>query len=424
MTRIWEFSAGIIAATFVNKFSISPKIRMRLPLVSISGLIILLYLPFNINELATMLLSVFLTATLASLNHQKNNLASTALVWVGDRSYSIYLMHFPIVYLCKYSPLSELGPKFLHYVLLLAGLPISMLAGSVLYNLVERRNQERKILPSRIFLLKHFSPAIAAISILICANNNLFIWNVAHEIPTYGGFPPKSCEKAWQVNQLCKVGDKNSESSVMLLGDSHAGHLANSLIQSVDGLNLRGYIWRDVSCIKTSMTLNSVGCRAIKAELNNALDELNPSVVLVSFHITNQVNLNLMLKFIEELRDAQYSVISIGQTPSFPDSEKYFESPLLFFKSPLPRKNLPSNEMDVSGRQANLEWEKDLRAIGVTVLPTSDIFCKDNYCTRFANNEWLYRDKNHLSLEGAQLLVPRLDQFLEDQLRFDSSSTP
>ena len=34
------------------------------------------------------------------------------LEWLGDRSYSIYLVHMPLVYIAKYSPVFQIG-KFL-----------------------------------------------------------------------------------------------------------------------------------------------------------------------------------------------------------------------------------------------------------------------------------------------------------------------
>jgi len=31
------------------------------------------------------------------------------LEWLGDRSYSIYLVHMPLLYIAKYSPVTQIG---------------------------------------------------------------------------------------------------------------------------------------------------------------------------------------------------------------------------------------------------------------------------------------------------------------------------
>ena len=166
----------------------------------------------------------------------------------------------------------------------------------------------------------------------------------------------------------------------------------------------------DVSCVKKIETFDSVSCKALRSEFYSELAQLKPRVTIISFYITDDVSLGLLQRFVAESKLHSDTIISIGQTPSFPESEKYFESPLLFIKYPAPEKRFEISRMDNSTNQAYANWEKILEERGVPVIPTRDLFCNSIFCSRFMDGKWLYRDKNHLSLAGAQLLLTRFDQ--------------
>ena len=412
LTRLWEFSAGVLVANFFKVYSIANKTRFGLKYLLSFLIIFLLFVPLRLtSELATTLI-VFSVAFLIRLDYQENFSISRFLVWIGDRSYSIYLVHFPVVYLCKYSPLSNLGASILHQFLLLACIPLSVAIGSMVYQVAEKRILINPRELSAKFLIRYFSPALVAISIILFSSGSLFLWSVEKESPTYGGNPPKACKDFWARNELCEVGKRDASNSIVLAGDSHAGHFANALIQSVVKSNLKGFVWKDVSCIKTPVTFESISCRAIRSEFQSELVRIKPRVIFLSFYITKDVSLGLLDRFVSELKSKTNTIISIGQTPSFPESERYFESPLLFFKYPAPEKGFEISRMNNSYKQAYAEWERILANQDVSTIPTNDLFCDSSFCSRFIDGEWLYRDKNHLSLAGAQLLVPRFDQVL------------
>ena len=412
LTRLWEFSAGVLAANVSKNYFLGNKQGFGLQYLLAFSLAIVLFLPLGLSTGFATILIVVCTAFLVRLGYRENFISSRFLVWLGDRSYSIYLVHFPVIYLCKYSPISKLGPALTHQFLLLASIPSSILIGAMMYQFVEKKALIRKSELSLKFLLRYFSPILAAIIIIFCANSGTSLWSVANKLPTYGGYAPKACKSDWEKNKYCEIGDKNSNNSIILAGDSHAGHFANTLIQSIGKSGIKGFVWKDVSCIKKIETFDSENCKALRSEFYNELAHIKPRAILISFYITNDVNLNLLKKFVEESKLHAGTIISIEQTPTFPEAEKYFESPLLFIKYSAPEKRFKLSRMDNSMDQAYAAWEKILVDRRVPIIPTRDLFCNSVSCSRFKDGEWLYRDKNHLSLAGSQLLLSRFDQIL------------
>lgn len=102
--RLWEFGIGALSYDFLKtknkniRFGIS-KIRISLAL-----LLLILIFPRQLNPLLSTLAVVVLTTYITGICHAlkpKSNL----LRWIGDRSYSIYLYHMPLLYIAKFSPL-------------------------------------------------------------------------------------------------------------------------------------------------------------------------------------------------------------------------------------------------------------------------------------------------------------------------------
>ena len=50
----------------------------------------------------------------------------------------------------------------------------------------------------------------------------------------------------------------------------------------------------------------------------------------------------------------------------------------------------------------------------VKTLDLFSVFCDGQVCSRVRDDKYLYMDKNHLSVLGAQLAVPKLSSFIAD----------
>ena len=110
--RIWQFTLGGLAYLLLNKYSDKVLNISRIyHLALICGLLLLLLTPFQIGLKNSSVLATFLTLAVIMFRSLKYipDYISTILEKLGNSSYSIYLVHMPILYLAKYSPVFELS---------------------------------------------------------------------------------------------------------------------------------------------------------------------------------------------------------------------------------------------------------------------------------------------------------------------------
>ena len=128
--RIWEFGLGALASVLT-----ASKVRIILPKekITFTTLLVLnlILWTFKIQESIALLLVITITLTLLiSKTQQKRKVYSeNILVFIGNRSYSIYLAHMPIIYVLRYSPTisNQLSWPLLFLVYILVTLLFSLL---------------------------------------------------------------------------------------------------------------------------------------------------------------------------------------------------------------------------------------------------------------------------------------------------------
>ena len=164
--RLWEFGIGIFFAWVSSKRLIRVRNRVRKHIISL--LIISIFYLFECGYIIpTTFISKFLVVFLSGLwllhtqvSIEKSS-PSRLLNLIGDYSYSIYLLHFPIIILINYSPFTgnSLGFKTLESFVLIVSLII--LLSLVLRKYVEKPFYDiariKQILLSYLILLFVFS---------------------------------------------------------------------------------------------------------------------------------------------------------------------------------------------------------------------------------------------------------------------------
>jgi peptidoglycan/LPS O-acetylase OafA/YrhL len=61
------------------------------------------------------------------------------LEWLGDRSYSIYLVHMPLLYIAKYTPVTQIGKDENRILQSAIAVATSILLGAFSYSKIEKR---------------------------------------------------------------------------------------------------------------------------------------------------------------------------------------------------------------------------------------------------------------------------------------------
>jgi len=106
-SRIWEFYFGVLTAIYFRKFSLIIN-SLQLLIIRIIGILCLIIImsPFEMRVIFAQFLSVIFFISFLISNLPVYTRINKILLWLGDRSYSIYLYHFPLIYISLHSPLS------------------------------------------------------------------------------------------------------------------------------------------------------------------------------------------------------------------------------------------------------------------------------------------------------------------------------
>ena len=97
----------------------------------------------------------------------------------------------------------------------------------------------------------------------------------------------------------------------------------------------------------------------------------------------------------------------------FPDSKDFMVLRPLFMSSYEPPKSFLLTEMESSGKYSSNQLAMWARSNGISTMDFTPLFCGEKICSRFSNGLWLYRDTGHLSVDGAELTIPQIENFLK-----------
>lgn len=140
-TRAFSLLIGAFLAFITQNKKIPKKAARFYESIGVASLIILLYMMIAINgyssflyrgghALASVLSALVILATLNKASFMGKCLSSSLLKWIGDRSYSIYLWHYPIILLISGGAKSSIGVTLLEILL-------STLLAAISYRFIE-----------------------------------------------------------------------------------------------------------------------------------------------------------------------------------------------------------------------------------------------------------------------------------------------
>lgn len=145
--RIWEFGIGGFIFQIQRKLnSESSRIRalnfahnnFRIILLAILATLVI---PVRIPTVISTLTIVLLTS-LAILVIEKVSSINVFLTWIGNRSYSIYLYHMPLLYLAKFTYLFYSQDRSLQTI---CALFLTLIFAHYSYEMVEKRYRQTKL---------------------------------------------------------------------------------------------------------------------------------------------------------------------------------------------------------------------------------------------------------------------------------------
>jgi hypothetical protein len=399
--RFWEFAFGILAYR-ISAQSLSNRISLIRFLTIVSSLS-LLFLLQNSNPSISVVLVATVTAAFLSRAYLDSSRSRflKPLEAVGDYSYSIYLVHYPILIFLFYIPFesssdlntTQAPTRILLYFLLL--IPASIFLRQII---------EIKSLKS-VRLVRHLSVSalfILALSLVSPSTLGKVSLN-AREIKiseTVLDYAPYRCGKLFRLMNpfgvACKLNDNvNEVSKILLVGDSHADMFKSPLRKFAIEQNSEFWLWR------ANETLSISNFQKIKDFID---DEKITRIIIASNNGgTDFIKLDQLMKDFEGLNRTWAYIYS---TPTYPES-----IPKVVFdgeQSEIDYLRLSREQFD-SLREKELNFvaqqsgNSDFRAIDLT-----DYFCP-RLCLYERKGLPIYADSNHIT----QTEVSRLARLLK-----------
>jgi peptidoglycan/LPS O-acetylase OafA/YrhL len=456
--RAWEFGAGALVC-------FAPKIRghlaknltavLGLLLIGMSALVYDTKTTFpGIAAVVPVLGTVLVIAAAVESGWIFRVLAKRPFQWIGDKSYAIYLWHWPVLILATFilgNDIASIG-KF-------ALLAITLLLSWLTHSLIEKKVAALSVSKWKIFSL------VATTSVLIATLASLAIHLGNQKIESElqfgksgsaasaecfgaaarsankdacattnleGIFPPlavaasdipKLPDECFSVKReqvaasFCALGDRNSNIKFAAVGDSHLAHFAGAL----NAMALRNH-WQIDMYAKGGCPF-SYGQRVHDQVLTKSCPEWVSNVVLkirdseyraivtsqrsgVSWVGGNSSANQGLIQLWQELVSSGQKVIAIKDNPN-------------------PGTNavtcLLSGDDCLAPRAAALPFDAQVQAAvevpQVLLADFDDVYCDKVNCLPIIGNVVVYRDDNHLTDTFARTLGPLIEPYLFSTLK-------
>lgn len=441
-TRAWEFAAGgllaVLPAGFLARGKTFGRALVALGIGLLAGgfLMISATDPFpgilaGIPVLGTLLVIAGGSSSIPSL------LGWRPLQWTGERSYSWYLWHWPVIVLSSAAFQTD------SVWLKIAGALASLALAALTFTHVENRYRWHPRLvasPGLTFLAAGSAIAVVGVMAMTAA----MVAASLTSSPTYARFAQARAVVSDQIchrestsaggHRLCEMGDVDADETIMLIGDSHAGHWKNALSTAASQSHVRLLVRWMSACPAGGLNVldskgNGVkGCMEFHAEsLAIVHDERPKAVILAQSNgysgrilspqgetLTEAEQLSLwrsaFASRISLLKGTGAAVGVIEDNPGTP-----IDSPLC-----ATRLLGSSDACTVTRADALSESLRKVDAEVVSEAPVAatyspvDSICGPVDCQIVtADGVPIYRDRTHLSDQWTKTQIPKLQSFIE-----------
>lgn len=350
--------------------------------------------------------------------------SNQVIVWIGLISYPLYLWHWPLLsfgYIVE-SQLPSLGMRI--------GLVIlAIFLATLTYYFIEKPirfgNNNIKKSKFKAFFLLLGMLMIGLIGAIIYTKQGLENRNAAKPIIKNNGdighiefhqYPfkkfylctPESLQKEAQKYEgmiRCFQSKKDRPIDIAILGDSHAEHLFLGLAEALPQKNIV-YYEKD--------TLPLIGNNEFEQIFNYILSDKKIKGVIFNAYWARRKNetpknktlKEAFVKTIEALSSQNKDIFIVDDVPDFSFDPKQCK-----YLRPLSEKNNCIETKNYFYKKYNAYYENlnELRSLQhVTILNTVKFFCDEQNCSMEKNGELLYRDSNHLNINGSKYLAKEL----------------
>ena len=427
--RFFEFLLGGLAAS-AHKVAFNIKFIRWFSLTSLLITVMPLLIHRSISTTFVLISAFLILSRKDSLNFRIGN---SAIHYLSERSYSIYLYHFPIIIFAKQSPL--IPNNFPNAALGLLVVCVTMMLANLSYENIEKRLyfsskfSESAIIPaSRVYV------STVLLVLLLGSIGNKTDWTFHRQNQINFPKPPNVVKSSEPNSELEK-----DATQILLVGDSHANVLSGELNKALANF---GY---------TIINVSRLGCEFIlSAKLSNyefksnerfqkCLDHNNAVIefirsrnikVIISQRSTvyqpEGLKINprdyreAFVESLQELVSLENDMLIIGPNPEFPILQSSFYKDVTLFQRIVPMPDSISiSSMRSEAFMDNLTIKSIAKNYKKSYIDMIGFFCNRNTCLRSFESEWLFTDESHFSRAGTQFIIVKmlgsLSNFVERQ---------
>ena len=404
-TRFWEFLIGYFIFIQIYKGNLDYSIRKNIYQYLI-GLILVVYLILGSSVIIkNQILIILFTTILFFLSFKRKNFLNNFLThyfnqFVAKYSYTIFLVHYPIIYFSKY--LELYSPNFVSIIIIILLIIFSTFVVSKLEKIIlgaNKVNLSQKLIIKYLVILLfvnsvlglflHFSKGVKYRYFL---NNQItkdYVSNVEH-------FSRSKTINENSCSLICKKITSNNK-SILLFGNSHAADFELALTKI---LNKK----------KINLYLSYFDYRKTEYE---PLDQLKEALSL------DKVEFVFIVHHKRE-DDDTFSKKLLSLLNQYQETKFYYFLPRVeFVQAPMKYKllNKPINKIEKitfenidkyinSFESNNLEIvDQNQYLLDINKSSCNKLECFDAHDDK---NLPLYRDNHHLSIYGADLFIKKL----------------
>jgi hypothetical protein len=344
-------------------------------------------------------------------------------VLIGDCSYSVYLLHWPIWVLLITSF------KQTNNVIALA-FALSLSLGWLQFRFVEEPIRSRKSLSSTKTL--HFVGAFGSVAIVGFAvmsyTTPMIAMHLAGKKPDEISMhiiekPCLSERFELESAHSCLFSSTNSQGTAILVGDSMAKSLSDGFVQASNAQGLNGYVFSYPGCafqLFDSPFAATNECAGWRADVLSALQQLQPKVLMIanlnslyvekplpdwSIEDTQLIWGSEITRMLKGLSVLHTQVIIAQPPPRFAYDLRYDLSLLWPNSVTEPRGVVVSRRETINAIEQNATTGFDFVQ---PIVNFTDQFCDTNICDPKIGHEFMLEDDDHLSVDGSRLVVPQL----------------
>lgn len=436
--RAWEFGAGGLLAFALHK----PNKRLAqvatilgLVLIAISAVALTSSLPFpGVIALVPVLGAGLVIWGRSDAGWIDRVFNFAPIGWLGSRSYSIYLWHWPLIILTPYVIRAELT-----FANRLAVFAAALLLAELTTRFVEQKfigdGRWSKARPRNVFAaLALSSLVIGALSIAgIQANTSKINQDLAAGKSTLDSFPDDfgylpGCEDiafTQSKPQVCELGNRDSTVKLAAVGDSHLG----AYVATLDAL-AKENDW-SIDVIWKPACPYSAATRVQKQSIVEACAAWNVAVQKLLKANSYQVVLTTAksgVRWETKAAESNDEVASSGFATVWQELAQSGTSVVVIRDNPRARKDLAACLALRSSVECSLERSVALKpdpqvaavlqvaSPRVSLIDITDIYCPESRCEPVQAGVYVYRDNQHLTGSFVRTLQPLLERHLQDVL--------